>query len=151
METKYTQIRPEDVFTVTVERTVKHDTREKMHYEYAFTVKVCKTQNDFINLFAELLVRHGRHPASFYAELMSVNERGLMTTLQTLTGVGIREWVDAFAAKVSETLLSETTLSIGEIAIAAGWSSQVNGLSCFSRWFEKCYNCSPFKWRQENR
>jgi hypothetical protein len=33
-QTKYTQIPPAGMFKVTVTRTVKHDTRTKMHYEF---------------------------------------------------------------------------------------------------------------------
>jgi transcriptional regulator GlxA family with amidase domain len=150
MEMKYAQISPEGMFKVVVERIIIHDTPMRMHYEYKYVVETRQTQNDFVNMFVALVVRHGKCPASVYAKLMGLEQRGMMTTLITLTGVGINEWTDAFAAAISETLLRETKLPVGKIAVAAGWDLKANGLSILSRWFINRYGCSPLKWRREN-
>lgn len=149
-QTKYTQIRPEGVFTVAVERTVKHDTREKMHYEYTFRVEARATQNDFIDHFARLVARHGKCPGKTYAAMMDIDESGFKAALTAITGAGIREWTDAMAAAVAETLLRETSLPVGDIARAAGFIGR-GGRGTFSRWFRERYKCTPLDWRWGNQ
>jgi AraC-like DNA-binding protein len=126
---------------------VKHDTRYKMHYEYTFTVETRPTRNDFIDLFATLVAAHGKRTAAFYAHIIGTDEWLLKATLKTLSGAGIREWTDALAAAVAETLLRETSLPVGEIAAAAGWGAAKGGRGIFTRWFTRRYKCSPLDWR----
>jgi AraC-like DNA-binding protein len=142
-QTKYTQIPPAGMFKVTVTRTVVHDTRTKMHYEFAYTVEASLTQNDFIDLFASLVIAHGKMPAKSYAAMMGVGVRPLETTLATLSGAGFPEWTDAFVRAVAEALLRETDWQVGRIARAAGFGR----VSIFSRWFRSKYKCTPLDWR----
>jgi transcriptional regulator GlxA family with amidase domain len=121
-----------------------------MHYEFAYTVEARPTENDFINLFASLVARHGKMPAKSYAAMMGVDALGLAMTLATLTGAGIREWTDAFVRAVAEPLLRETDWQVGRIAAATGWSGK-GGHAIFSRWFAHRYRCSPLDWRWANR
>ncbi|MDR2911068.1 MAG: helix-turn-helix domain-containing protein [Bacteroidales bacterium] len=146
-QTKYTQIPPAGMFKVTVERTVKHDSRTKMHYEFAYTVEASPTENDFINLFASLVIAHGKCPATTYAAMLGVGVRPLETTLATLTGAGFLEWTDAFVCAVAEPLLRETDWQVGRIAQAAGFGR----VGIFSRWFRSKYKCTPLDWRYANR
>ena len=118
-QTKYTQIGPVGVFTVAVERAVKHDSRDKMHYEYAFRIEARPTQNDFIDHFARLLAAHGKAPGVSYARMMGIDETLFKAALTAITGAGIREWTGTFAAVVAKTLLRETSLPVGRIASAA--------------------------------
>lgn len=134
------------MFTVVVVRTIKHDTSDTMHYEYKFRVEVRETANDFINLFARLVVLYGKDSGKTYASMMDVDEKGFNAALMALTGVGVNEWTDALATAVAETLLRETSLPIKKIAHAAGWSGR-GAQSSFSRWFSKRYKCAPSKWR----
>lgn len=146
-QTKYTRIRPETMFRVTVERTVKHDSRERMHYEYTHTVEVAPCANDFLALFAALVARHGNRHASFYAPAMGVDERQLTVTLQTLSGAGIRDWTDAHGSAVAEALLRGTNWEVGRVGKAARFSSGVT----FSRFFRRTHGCTPQEWRWSNK
>ncbi|MDR2967995.1 MAG: hypothetical protein LBV32_00135, partial [Tannerellaceae bacterium] len=123
METKYRKIPPAEMFAVTVEREVKHDTPLKMHYEFSFRVEAKHSENDFINLFAALVVAHGRHRAEAYAAMMGVDHLQLTTTLTTLSGAGIQEWTDVFMGMVAEALLRETDWQVARIAKEARFTS----------------------------
>ncbi|MDR2937115.1 MAG: hypothetical protein LBU80_07240 [Rikenellaceae bacterium] len=89
-----------------------------MHYEYTFRIEARATTNDFIDLFARLAPPTASCPA--YTRMMGIDEHGFKAALAALTGAGIREWTDVFAAAVSEALLRETPLPLGDIARAAG-------------------------------
>jgi AraC-like DNA-binding protein len=108
------------------------------------------TRNDFIDRFAALVIAHGKRPAKTYARLLGTEVWLLKATLKALSGVGIRDWTNALAAAVAETLLRETSLPMGRIAAAAGWPSP-NGGTIFSRWFAQRYRCTPLEWRYANR
>jgi AraC-like DNA-binding protein len=149
-ETRYTPIRPEGTFTVAVERTVRHDSRERMHYEYAFRVEARATTNDFVDHFARLVAAHGRLSGKACARMMGIDETGFKAALAALTGAGVREWADTFAATVAETLLRETSLPLGDIARATGFTGR-GGRGSFSRWFRDRYKCTPREWRWANR
>ncbi len=146
-ETKYLPKSPGAVFTARVERTVKHDTREKMHYEYTLRVEAAPTGCAFLDLFARHVMTIGKAPAAVFAKRMGVEELPLTITLTTLSGVGIREWTDTFAGTVVELLLRETDWRIGRIAEAAHFTS----LTVFSRWFRRRYRCTPQEWRWRNQ
>jgi AraC-like DNA-binding protein len=134
------------VFAVVVERTVKQDRGNKLHYEYGYRVEVRQTANDFIDLFARLVVRHGKRPAKTYARLLGTDEALLKATLRLLSGTDVRGWTDALARAVAETLLRETYLPVGRIAAAVGWS-----VGIFSHWFRRQYKRAPLDWRYMNR
>jgi AraC-like DNA-binding protein len=128
---------------VTVTRTLVHDAANKMHYEFAYTVEAAATRNDFIDLFAETVIRHGKMPVKTCAAAMGVGVQQLQMTLLTLSGAGILEWMDAFAGAVSEALLRQTDWKVMRIAAAAGFGR----LNVFSRWFRARYKCTPGEWR----
>lgn len=146
-DTKYIQIRPVDMFRVAVGRSVKHDSSEKMHYEYTHTVEVVPSECRFLNLFAALVARHGNRSSAFYAAAMGVGERQLQITLQTLSGAGIHDWTDAHGSTVAETLLRDTNWEIERIGRATHFLSAVT----FSRFFSRTHGCSPMKWRWSNK
>jgi len=138
---------PEGMFTVRVERSVKHDSREKMHYEYSYTVDLKPCACDFVSAFANLVRTMGKRQAVVYAECFGVSERQLKATLETLTGAGPREWADTFACAVSEALLRETNWEAGRIGQAVG----IGSVTVFSRFFRRIYGCSPLEWRWRNQ
>lgn len=144
---KYIPIRPEDRFKVAVERTVKHDSPDKIHYEYTYTVEVVPSECSFLNLFAALVVRHGNRNTSFYAPAMGIEEYQLHVTLQTLSGAGIRNWTDAYANVMAETLLRETDWRVGRIAQEAHFLSTTT----FDRFFHRTHHTTPKQWRKSKR
>ncbi len=145
-ETKYLPKTPAAVFTARVERVVVHDSRTKMHYEYTLRVEATPTGCEFLDLFARHVMLIGKAPAEVFAARLGVGELQLTTTLATLSGAGIREWTDTFAAAVVERLLAETDWKIGRVAEAAHFTS----LTTFSRWFGRRYKCAPHVWRWRN-
>lgn len=149
MTSKYKQIHPEGMFKATVERTIKHDSREKMHYEYSYTVEIAPCTNDFLTLFAKQVTLYGSRRPKFYAPIMGA-ETGLRltTTLQTLSGVvEVRDWTDAFASALTEALLSETNWGMDRIAKAAHFYSP----AAFSRFFQRTHDCTPKEWRAKTQ
>ncbi len=144
---KYPKKSPEGVFRVAVERSVEHDTREQMHYEYTYTVETVPTGCDFLDLFASLIMRRGNVPAKQYATRLGVTEKQLTGTLAALSGANFRDWTDAFAGAVAETLLRETNWPIARIARATRMSSS----RAFNYFFLRRYKCTPQEWRWANR
>ena len=147
---KYTKISPEGMFSVAVNRSLEYCKNEMMKYEYTFTIDVKPTQNDFINMFAGLVARHGKCSSLEYAKMMGIDETYFNYALIALTGVGIREWTDAMTAAVAETLLRETSLPVYRIAESVGLSTERSKTGMFCRWFVKRYKCTPRQWKHAN-
>lgn len=146
-QTKYKPINPREVFAVTVKRIIRHDMREKMYYEYSVNIKVNPTGSEFIDLFAGLVVRHGKLRAADFAAMMGVPDYKLRITIDTLCGgVGILELTDIYLCVVVEALLSQTNWKMVRIAQQVKLS-----VGLFNQFFTRCYNCTPTKWRRDNR
>ncbi len=145
--TKYPQKPPAGAFRVTVERVVKHDSRERMHYEYAYTVEAAPTGNDFLDHLAALVTRHGNVSAATYAAMIGITAPQLNATLAALSGAGLLEWTDEFAGSVAEALLAATNWRVKRVAEAALMSSP----RAFNAFFRRRYKCTPQEWRWAHR
>jgi AraC-like DNA-binding protein len=148
METdKYLKKSPAGVFRGAVESTVKHDSRERMHYEYSYKVEIVSTGCDFLDHFAALVTRHGNVHAKHYAAMLGVTEKQLTATITALSGAGFRDWTDEFAGAVAEALLRGTNWQVARISRAALMSSP----RAFNYFFRRRYKCTPQEWRWANR
>ncbi len=141
--TPYHKKSPAEAFSVSVERTIVHDSSNNMHYEYSYTVTVVPTGCDFLDHFAAMVTRHGNCPTKHYAAMLGLTEKQLTTTLMALSGAGIVDWTDAFASAVAEALLSGTNWQVKRIAEAALMSSP----RAFNYFFRRRYKCTPQEWR----
>ncbi|HEX5460165.1 MAG TPA: GlxA family transcriptional regulator [Steroidobacteraceae bacterium] len=78
-------------------------------------------------------------PREQLAELAGVSLRRLERAFRNQLGRGIHEYYLALRLRLSQQLLGETSLSIMEVALAAGFASA----SQFARAFRKVYGVSP--------
>lgn len=101
------------------------------------------TNNSFIDLFAGLIKQHGWHDAIFYARLMNLSPAALGYTVQTLTGVTAKEWISEFVMRAARELLTETDLTLGQIASKLSFTQ----LCPFSNLFLRYEKMRPKDWR----
>ncbi|MDR2883470.1 MAG: helix-turn-helix domain-containing protein [Alistipes sp.] len=144
-EAPYPPKSPAGAFTVTVERTVVYDSRERMHHEYSYTVAAAPSGCDFLDMFAALVTRRGNSDAKHYAAWMGVDARRFNATVHTLSGVGVLAWTDEFAGAVATALLRQTDWPVARVARAALMSSP----RAFNSFFRRRYGCTPqqFRWK----
>lgn len=143
-ERPYKLINPAEVFSATVEVTMKKVTALKMRREYTCNIEVKPTGCEFLDVFARLVAAHGKKREPFYATRMGVEGNSLHATIIALSGVRVNDWSDVFASTMVEALLSKTNWPISRIAETAHFSGPI----VFNQWFRRKYKCKPHEWRQ---
>jgi AraC-like DNA-binding protein len=140
MDVKYKKILPEDVF-------ISYFEEEEGEIELWTGVKFESgnraTGNDFINLFADLIRRHGNRPALFYARLMGVEPNLFNAAIMALSGIGAKEWINRYMDMVCCEVLEKTNWPLTKVAKVLQFSS----LSNFGQFFRHMHRCSPYEWR----
>lgn len=103
--------------------------------------------NDLCNTFLTLVSAHyaERHDVAYYADQMSITPRYLSQVTKTVSGQSPKQIIDAHIASEAQRLLTTTTLSVQEIAIKLGFSSQI----IFARFFRRMKNNSATSYRQK--
>jgi methylphosphotriester-DNA--protein-cysteine methyltransferase len=101
------------------------------------------TGNNFIDLFASLLRKHGHRKPFFYARLMGVTEKELSMVIKAMSGISAAEWIWRYLHLASCELLKETDMSIGEVSKRLGFSS----LNTFTRYFYRMEGMYPSDFR----
>ena len=86
----------------------------------------------------------GRFSAPDIAEVFGFHERTLHRRLRA-AGTSFRQELDEARRKLSEQLLSSTSLAVGDIATALGYADASGFIRAFERW---C-GSSPAVWRKE--
>ena len=102
--------------------------------------------NNFIDVFAGLIRKHGYRPVKFYASLMGVDLRLMPPTMLALTGISAREWIHEYLILEVCELIEKTDLRFIDI----GKRLNMSPVS-FSRFFRLMRKCQPYEWRTECR
>ncbi|WP_159521339.1 helix-turn-helix domain-containing protein [Sunxiuqinia indica] len=105
--------------------------------------------NSYMDLFANLVRQHGKHPVSFYARTLGVNTRHFDGAIRCMSGMSAHDWINEYLRQVVCDLLGDTTLSFKEIGRILGLSQ-----SSFTQFFQAHQKMQPYQFRsikQHNR
>lgn len=83
------------------------------------------------------------HDVAFYANALSITTRYLSQITNSICGRSPKQIIDGYLIRESELLLQSTSLSIQQIAIQLGFSSQI----AFAKFFKVHKGCSPTSFR----
>ena len=83
------------------------------------------------------------HDVTHYASALSITTRYLSQITNTVSGRAPKQIIDDYLTQKSEQLLSNTSLSIQQISIQLGFSSQI----AFAKFFKAQKGCSPTSYR----
>jgi len=97
------------------------------------------------NAFLSLLAEHYKsaHNVSFYADQLSISTRYLSQITNMVSGQTPKQIIDNYLQKEAEQMLTSTTLTIQEISIALGFTSQVT----FAKFFKSKRSIAPSSYR----
>ncbi|RRB07376.1 AraC family transcriptional regulator [Larkinella rosea] len=98
--------------------------------------------NRFRELLFTMISTH--HRVSEYALLLNISPNHLNKTVKAITGKSPTKWIDETILLESKVLLSQTTLSISEIASEVG----LDDSSYFTRLFKKYEKQTPSEFRR---
>jgi len=140
MDTTYKHIRPIDIYVSLFPEQSAEDMpqSERTPNEWGNL----PSGNDFIDLFAGLVRKHGYHTVAFYAQKMGVPVRLLSPTILALTGLQAREWIHEYLILEVCELVEKTKLQFKEIGERLHFSPV-----SFSRFFQLMRKCQPYEWR----
>ena len=96
--------------------------------------------------FLELVYRNYKECrwVGFYAERLSVTPRYLTTVVRQVSGKSASRWIEEYTVLEAQILLSDSRLSIKDIAYALHFNDQ----SLFSKYFKRIEGISPEKYRR---
>ena len=100
--------------------------------------------NQFMTLLSEHYTK--AHDVSFYAVHLSISTRYLWQITNTICGRSPKQVIDDYLVQECEQLLSSTSLTIQQISLQLGFSSQIS----FAKFFKARKGCSPTAYR-DNR
>ena len=144
MDTKYKHIRPADIYvSLFPEQSAKQlsdgaPQQECMPNEWGNL----PSGNDFIDLFAGLIRKHGHHTVSFYARKMGVPIRMMPQTIFALSGIHALKWIHEYLILEACELVEKTDLQFKEIGERLNFSPVT-----FSRFFQQMRKCQPYELR----
>ena len=140
MNTKYKHIRPADIYVSLFPEQPAADAplQERVPNEWGNL----PSGNDFIDLFAGLIRKHGYRPVAFYARTMGVPVRLMPHTILALTGIHARQWVHEYVILAACELVEKTDLQFKEIGRRLHFSPV-----SFSRFFQLMRKCQPYELR----
>ena len=136
MDTKYKHIRPADIYVSLFPEQPAEDAPQPNEWGNL------PSGNDFIDLFAGLIRKHGYRPVMFYAQQMGVPKRLMPSTILALSGLQAREWIHEYLILEVCEMVEKTDLQFKEI----GERFHLSPVS-FSRFFQLMRKCQPFEWR----
>lgn len=98
--------------------------------------------------FIKLLSLHIRseHTVEFYASMMCVTPQYLRRVVKESSGKTVSQWINEELLRIISKLLSETTMSVQEIADALNFSD----MSVMSKFFKRHKGISPLVFRNEH-
>lgn len=143
MEERYKPVLPEELFLTAFDRPPSEEERWKgapgeFHGNRP-------SGNDFMDLFAYLIRKHGRMEIRDYAKRMGVTAADLYAAIRAMSGIGAAEWRNRYLMLEAKELLEETTWEIGRISDRLGFSQP----SVFTRLFHDHTGKQPFEWRNK--
>ena len=99
--------------------------------------------NQFMTLLSEHYIT--AHDVAFYASRLSISTRYLSQITTTVCGRSPKQVIDDYLLQECEQMLSTTSLTIQQISIQMGFSSQI----AFAKFFKARKGCSPTLYRTE--
>ena len=143
MDTRYKHILPADIYVSLMPKQAAEDSQpEIMPNEWGNL----PADNNFIDLFAGLVRKHGYYSVQFYAKKMGVEYRLMSPTILALTGISPRQWIHEYLILEVCELLENTDLTFTEIGKRFNMSTV-----SFSRFFKLMRKCQPYEWRTEHK
>ena len=96
--------------------------------------------------FREMVYTHckSKHGVKEYADLLHVTPNHLNKIVKSHTGKSPTVWIDGIILAEAKTLLRQTTLSVGKVALEMGFTDQ----SYFTRKFKKYEGVTPIDFRR---
>ena len=113
MDNKYKKILPEDVF-ISIFDSEPSEAGQPAEVSENFTGNR-PTGNNFIDLFACLLRKHGHNKPEYYARIMGVTPLEMCMSIQAMSGIKANEWIWRYLHLASRELLQKTKLSVTEV------------------------------------
>lgn len=98
--------------------------------------------NSYMDLFAELIRKHGKKPAKGYARLLGADPRQFDGAIRCMSGISSHEWMNEYLRLVACDLLEHTQLPFKTIGKIMGFSS-----SSFTQFFQAYQNMQPYRFR----
>jgi len=108
-----------------------------------------RTENDVCNKYIELVFSYNKLniPISEYAEKLNVTKDYLLRIVKRFTGKTPLAWILEAVVLEAKVLLTQTTMTINEIAFHVG----INDPSYFSRLFKKQTGATPQEYRHSKK
>ncbi len=123
---------------------------EYLHSQVVYAVEQNDRQYrpaDIYNSLMTLLTRHYReaHDVAFYADKLSITPRYLTSVTRRVVEKSPKQVISEYLFRESQTLLTTSRLTIGEVAARLGFSSPAS----FSKWFAANGGMSPVAYRNK--
>lgn len=114
-------------------------------YDHAEFVK-SNTQERIVKRFKQLLTQHYLHlrTVNGYADLLNLSPKHLSQTIKETTGRTAREWIHDILILEAKVKLTQTSLSVTQIADALNFSDP----SLFGKYFKRYAGYSPVSYRK---
>lgn len=125
-------------------------------YEINSLLPTQKGNQEFVNKHSELVYNFKKllianitkvQSVAFYSEQLNVSPNHLNKTLKSLTGKSTKTWINDVLLIGAKILLSQSKLTINEIAFTLGFSDP----SYFNRFFKKHTEVSPLTYMNLNK
>lgn len=102
---------------------------------------------ELFNHFLQLVNQHGRreHRLSFYASELCISSRYLCTLVQSVSGVGAKEWIDRAIIAAAKVQLRHTDKQITQIADELNFPNP----SFFCKYFKRLTGMTPLRYRSK--
>lgn len=96
---------------------------------------------EILAAFLELLEENftTEHRISFYADKLCISAKHLSETVKSVSGRGVKEWIQEYLLLEAKALLQSRRYSIQEIS----WKLNFANQSFFGTWFKKAAGMSP--------
>ena len=103
--------------------------------------------SDIFKKFMVLLSQHSRseRSVSFYADQLCICPKYLTTIIKNVSGRGVHSWIEQSVVSNAKTLLRNTTMSIGQIAIELNFATA----TFFGQYFKRVEGVTPRDYRNK--
>lgn len=144
MVTVYKHIKPADVYRSilkdsNIEETEAQANSVNEYGNYA-------SGNNFMDLFAGLILKYGSMPVKQYAAIFGVEARHFTGAIIAMSGMTPTDWVHEYLNLAACEMIENTDWKLNKIAGILNFS-QVS----FSRFFKMMNKYQPYEWRMLKR
>ena len=103
--------------------------------------------SDIFKKFMVLLSQHSRseRSVSFYADQLCICPKYLTAIIKNVSGRGVHSWIEQSVVSNAKTLLRNTTMSIGQIAIELNFATA----TFFGQYFKRVEGITPRDYRNK--